>query len=282
MHKRMRKLFPAPCLAANEDVEAEIRAMFGITEDAAAEPPAQDVDPSATPSNEPAQETPAEGTETPPQEENPPQEEQNPQTQQQDTVVNPEEKFSKQNHAFAQLRIENKALADLVMNLAKASGQTPRNVAEAQEMLQQGLTKIVSKNRNIPEEALREMEADKLRIAQLEQDQARQKALAGFQKVKDTYQLSREEINAFTDRLIENKINPFEQEVDLVKEYKNLYFDELIAKAVERGVQAERARSLKAQQNSTTPPAQTGGTGTGPVQPIKSVKDLDAFLDSLK
>lgn len=283
MHKNMRRLFPAPCLAADEDAEAEIRALFGITEEPATEPPAPVVDSSATPLEEPAQETPAEGTETPPQqEENPPQEEQNPQTQQQDTVVNPEEKFSKQNHAFAQLRVENKALADLVMNLAKASGQTPRNVAEAQEMLQQGLTKIVSKNRNIPEEALREMEADKLRIAQLEQDQARQKALAGFQKVKDTYQLSREEVNAFTDRLIENKINPFEQEIDLVKEYKNLYFDELIAKAVERGVQAERARSLKAQQNSTTPPAQTGGTGTGTVQPIKSVKDLDAFLDSLK
>lgn len=281
----MRNLFPAPCLAADEDAEAEIRALFGITEETPAATPSPEEDSSATPSNEPAQETdPEEGTETTPtQEETPSQTEtQNPQTQQQDTVVNPEEKFTKQNHAFAQMRIENKALSDLIMNLAKATGQAPRNLAEAQDMLQQGLTKIVSKNRNIPEDALREMEADKLRIAQLEQDQARQKALAGFQKVKDTYQLSREEVNAFTDRLIENKINPFEQEIDLVKEYKNLYFDELIAKAVERGIQQERARSLKAQQTSTTPSAQTGGANTGTAKPIVSVKDLDAFLDSLK
>lgn len=276
-------MFPAPFLAADEEnAEAEIRAMFGITEDPVVE---TTPDPSATPQAEPAQETdPAPSAETTPTNEDPAPQETQPQTSQQDTDVNPEDKFNKQNRAFAQMRVENKALSDLIMNLAKASGQTPRNLAEAQEMLQEGLTKIVSKNRNIPEDALREMEADKLRIAQLEQDQARQKALAGFQKVKDTYQLSRDEINAFTDKLIENKINPFEQDVDLVKEYKNLYFDELIAKAVERGVQEERARSLKAQQQSTTPPAQKGlpeGTGTQGT-PVKSVKDLNDLLDSLK
>ena len=278
-------MFPAPVLAA-DDAEAEIRAMFGITDDSddGATP---DPEPSATPDPEPSQETPPDaGTEPSPtqNEETPPVEEPATPGPTQEPALDPEEKFNKQNRAFAQMRIENKALADLVMNLAKATGQTPKNIAEAQEMLQAGLTKVISKNRNIPEDTLREMEADKLRIAQLEQDQARQKALAGFQKVKDTYQLTRDEINAFTDKLIENKINPFEHEVDLVKEYKNLYFDELIAKAVERGVQEERARSIRAQQNSTTPPKNNGlpdGTGTQG-NPIKSVKDLNALLDSLK
>ena len=201
-----------------------------------------------------------------------------------DTLLNPEDKFTKQNSAFAQMRIQNKELSDLLMNLAQATGQNPKNITEAQEILKGGLTKVVAKNRNIPEDVLREMEEDKKALAEFKQSQARQKALAGFQQVKDMHELSREEVNNFADKLIENKLNPFEQDLDLVKEYRYLYFDELIAKAKEQGVQEERARSLKAQQNSTTPstqkglPDNTGNQGT----PIKSIADLDKLLDSLK
>ena len=121
-------------------------------------------------------------------------------------------------------------------------------------------------------------------LAELKQTQAKQRALAGFQLVKDTHGLSKEEVNTFADKLIEKNINPFENEVDLVKEYRNIYFDELIAKAKEAGVQEERARSLKAQNNSTTPSAQKGlpeNTGSQ-VKPIKSVADLNALFDSLE
>ena len=201
-----------------------------------------------------------------------------------DTLLNPEDKFTKQNSAFAQMRIQNKELSDLLMNLAQATGQNPKNINEAQEILKGGLNKVISKNRNIPEDVLREMEEDKKALAEFKQSQARQKAIAGFQQVKDMHELSREEVNNFADKLIENKLNPFEQDLDLVKEYRHLYFDELIAKAKEQGVQEERARSLKAQQNSTTPstqkglPDNAGNQGT----PIKSIADLDKLLDSLK
>ena len=140
-----------------------------------------------------------------------------------DTPLNPEEKFSKQNSAFAQMRIQNKELSDLLLDLAKATGQNPKNITEAQSILKEGLTKVVSKNRNIPEDVLREMEEDKKALAEARQYQARQKALAGFQAVKDTHGLTKEEVNNFADKLIENKLNPFEQELDLVKEYRNLY-----------------------------------------------------------
>lgn len=282
MHKTMRTMFPAPTLAA-EDAEAEIRAMFGITEEPAAEPAPT---PSATDDTGTAQTgetTVTPGTETPPPEPSgatPPAPESTPK----DTTVNPEDKFNKQNSAFAQMRIQNKEYSDLIMNLAKATGQTPQNITEAQEMLKEGLTKVVSKNRNIPEDVLREMDEDKKELALLRQTQARQKALNGFQQVKDLHGLSREDVNDFADKLIENKLNPFEQDIDLIKEYRNLYFDTLIAKAREAGVQEERARALKAQQSSTTPSAQkglpedTGNQGT----PVKTVSDLNALLDSLK
>lgn len=272
----------------NENIESEMRELFGITEDSDGD----DInvgtkEPSATadkePESQPGEDTSAGSTEnadpTPPATETTP----NAKTLEKDTTPGPEEKFNKQNYAFAQMRNQNKELSDLLMNLAKATGQNPKNIAEAQDILKGGLTKVVSKNRNIPEDVLREMEDDKKRLAELEQTQARQKALAGFQAVKDTFTLSREDVNNFADKLIENKLNPFEQDLDLVKEYKNLYFDELIAKAREEGIQEERARSIKAQQNSTTPSTQKGvPENTGSQDPIKTVADLNALLDSLK
>lgn len=201
-----------------------------------------------------------------------------------DTPFSPEEKFNKQNSAFAQMRIQNKELSDLLMSLAAATGQNPKNVSEAQTILKEGLNKLTSKNRNIPEDVLREMEEDKKAIASFKQEQAKQKALAGFQAVKDKFTLSRDEVNTFADKLIENKLNPFEQDLNLVKEYEYLYFEELLAKAKEQGVQEERARSSKAQQNSTTPSTRKGiSDSTGDQSnPIKTVEELDKLLNSLK
>ena len=273
----------------SENIESEMRALFGITDDgdqgAEAETPA----PTPPPVNDEQSDQPGEGTSTEgtepaapqtPAKETPPA----PETPSGDASLDPEEKFNKQGRAFAQMRIQNKEYSDLLMNLAKATGQNPKNITEAQEMLKEGLTRVVSKNRNIPEDVLREMEEDKKALAEYRQEQARQKALAGFQSVKDTFGLSREDVNSFADKLIENNLNPFEQNIDLVKEYRNLYFDQLIAKAREAGVQEERARSLKAQQNSTTPSTQKGVAENAGNQgtPIKTVSDLDKLLDSLK
>ena len=279
----------------DENIESEMRALFGITDDgdgadegtgtgtSAVETPANDADDaddSAAPSGE-GTSTGNAGTAAP---QNPAPQTPPPTNSTEDTPLNPEEKFTKQGHAFAQLRVQNKEYSDLIMSLAKATGQEPKSIAEAQEILKGGLTKVVSKNRNIPEDVLREMEEDKKALAEYKQMQARQKALAGFQSVKDTFGLSREDVNSFADKLIENNLNPFEQNIDLVKEYRNLYFDQLIAKAREAGVQEERARSLKAQQNSTTPSTQKGvAENTGNQgNPIKTISDLDKLLDSLK
>jgi hypothetical protein len=276
----------------NENIESEIMSMFGISADTAAdttdsadETSAETDAASKSDNTETTQQdaTSTESTESSPVTETK-TETASTQTPAEDTPLDPEEKFqSKRDSAFAQMRIQNKELSDLIMNLAKATGQTPKNMAEAQAMLNEGLTKVVAKNRNIPEDVLREMEEDKKQLAELKQTQARQNALAGFQQVKDTFQLSREDVNNFADKLIAKNINPYEQNVNLVEQYKLIYFEKLIADAKEKGVQEERARSLKAQQNSTTPSTQTGLPGNTGNQgkPIKSVSDLNELLDSL-
>ena len=275
-------------------MESEIRDLFGITEDTASDTTESaventaetDVESKSEVATETTQqdESSTESTESSPVTETK-TETASTQTPAEDTPLDPEEKFqSKRDSAFAQMRIQNKELSDLIMNLAKATGQTPKNMAEAQAMLNEGLTKVVAKNRNIPEDVLREMEEDKKQLAALRQTQARQNALAGFQQVKDTFQLSREDVNNFADKLIEKNINPYEQNVNLVEQYKLIYFDKLIANAREQGVQEERARSLKAQQNSTTPTNQNGLSETTGNQgkPIRTVEDLDKLLSGLK
>lgn len=277
-----------------EQMKSEINELFGISEettsdatDIADETSAEtDADAKSEDSTETNQQdaTSTESTESNPATESK-TETASTQTSTEDTPLDPEEKFqSKRDSAFAQMRIQNKEMTDLIMNLAKATGQNPKNMAEAQAMLNEGLTKVVSKNRNIPEDVLREMEEDKKQLAALRQTQARQNALAGFQQVKDTFQLSRNDVNDFADKLIEKNINPYEQNVNLVEQYKLIYFEQLIAKAKEQGVQEERARSLKAQQNSTTPTNQNGLSETTGNQgkPIKTVADLDVLLSGLK
>ena len=277
-----------------EQIESEMRELFGVTEDNATgtdsttdnttatttestdnkQPESQTGDNTSAGSTENAAPETTPATETTP----------NAKTSTKDTTLNPEEKFNKQNSAFAQMRIQNKELSDLLISLAKATGQNPKNITEAQDILKEGLTKVVSKNRNIPEDILRKMEEDEKAIAQYKQNEAKQNALAGFQKVKDMHDLTNDEVNSFVDKLIEQNLNPFERNLDLVKEYRNMYFDELIAKAKEAGVQEERARSLKAQQNSTTPSTQKGlpDNAGNQERPIKTIADLDKLLDSLK
>ena len=284
-------------MEVDENIEADVRAMFGITADPEPAPTPEAPKPEApateegsapaadekqstptgetkgTESTENAAPAPTPATETASKAETPAK----------DTSLDPAEKFSKQNFAFAQMRTENKDLSDLLMDLAKATGQNPKNITEAKEILQGGLTKVLSKNRNIPEDVLREMEEDKKALAALKQEQAKQKAMQGFQTVKNTFGLSNEEVNSFADELIKRKLNPFEHEIDLTKEYRDIYFDKLIAKAKEAGVQEERARIMKAQQQSTTPSIQNGvSDNTGNQKEIKTVADLNAFFDSLK
>lgn len=277
----------------SENDVAEVRSLFGLADStppaadpAPAEPPAPAVDTSAAADTKPAQTTePSDTTGSTTTEPAPSGTAPTKPTPADDTQLDPESKFNKQNSAFAQMRVQNKQYSDMIMNLARATGQNPSNIEEAQALLQEGLNKVVAKNRNIPEDVLREMDRDKQELSELRQAQARQNALAGFQRVKDTFGLSRDDVNEFADKLIAAKINPFEQSnVDLVKEYKNIYFDKLIEQAVEKGIQAERARALKATQSSTAPTATRGtpdNTGNQ-VKQINTVDELNALLDSLK
>lgn len=190
---------------------------------------------------------------------------------------------TKQNKAFAELRMQNKAQAEFIIRLARSAGLNPKDVKEAQEFLSEGATRVEAKKRNIDPETLRQLEEERTELEEYRNQANRQAAMLGFQKVKNEYNLTNEDLNNFAEQLAAKNINPFSGDrVDLLKEYRMLNFDKLLAQAKEAGRQEEIARSLKAKQNSTTPLKTTGNdTPLGETPAVNTVKDLDNLLNSL-
>ena len=273
----------------NQEIDPGILEMFGATNTTETTPETQ---PQPEVSEQPAETTQADTQEQPAVPEN--VEESKPQEETASTkdlsendIDDIEDRMfrgnTKQNKAFAELRMQNKAQAEFIMRLARSAGLNPKDVKEAQEFLSEGATRVEAKKRNIDPETLRQLEEERTELEEYRNQANRQAAMLGFQKVKNEYNLSNEDLNNFAEQLAAKNINPFSGDrVDLLKEYRMLNFDKLLAQAKEAGRQEEIARSLKAKQNSTTPLKTTGNdTPLGETPAVNTVKDLDNLLNSL-
>lgn len=274
---------------ANQEIDPGILEMFGATDTTETTPETQ---PQPEVSEQPAETTQADTQEQPtvPEnvEESKPQEETASTTDLSENDIDDiEDRMfrgnTKQNKAFAELRMQNKAQAEFIMRLARSAGLNPKDVKEAQEFLSEGATRVEAKKRNIDPETLRQLEEERTELEEYRNQANRQAAMLGFQKVKNEYNLTNEDLNNFAEQLAAKNINPFSGDrVDLLKEYRMLNFDKLLAQAKEAGRQEEIARSLKAKQNSTTPLKTTGNdTPLGETPAVNTVKDLDNLLNSL-
>lgn len=274
---------------ANQEIDPGILEMFGATNTTETTPETQ---PQPEVSEQPAETTQADTQEQPAVPEN--VEESKPQEETASTkdlsendIDDIEDRMfrgnTKQNKAFAELRMQNKAQAEFIMRLARSAGLNPKDVKEAQEFLSEGATRVEAKKRNIDPETLRQLEEERTELEEYRNQANRQAAMLGFQKVKNEYNLTNEDLNNFAEQLAAKNINPFSGDrVDLLKEYRMLNFDKLLAQAREAGRQEEIARSLKAKQNSTTPLKTTGNdTPLGETPAVNTVKDLDNLLNSL-
>ena len=273
----------------NQEIDPGILEMFGATDTTETTPGTQ---PQPEVSEQPAETTQADTQEQPAVPEN--VEESKPQEETASTkdlsendIDDIEDRMfrgnTKQNKAFAELRMQNKAQAEFIMRLARSAGLNPKDVKEAQEFLSEGATRVEAKKRNIDPETLRQLEEERTELEEYRNQANRQAAMLGFQKVKNEYNLTNEDLNNFAEQLAAKNINPFSGDrVDLLKEYRMLNFDKLLAQAKEAGRQEEIARSLKAKQNSTTPLKTTGNdTPLGETPAVNTVKDLDNLLNSL-
>ena len=198
------------------------------------------------------------------------------------TTFSAEEKFNKQNRAFAEMRIKNKAQEDFLVRMANMAGLNVKSADEAMSALSPRIQQVEAKQKNMDPEVLKELEDSRKQISEMRKEKVKNNAIQGFSNLKTLHGLSDKELDEFADTLIAAHKNPFEQEMDLVAEYRLANFDKLMEKAREAGRAEEIARSQNAQASSTTPTAQRSPNSTGGSDiSIKSQADIDALFKSL-
>lgn len=184
-------------------------------------------------------------------------------------------------HAFAQMRIQNNQLLTLLSKIAKATGIEYTDTNDLLAKLDDdSITKIAAKQ-NVPVELLKRMEQLEQRELMAQREKLQQAAFLGFQKVKDTYDLTEDELRAFALELDEAGKNPFEQHIDLVTEYKLTHFDDIVTKKVNAAVQAALAKSSAADKHSSKPNNANGKPDSGKPEKISTIAGLNSILKDM-
>ena len=227
----------------------------------AGDPPAGDPPPAEPPNTDPA---PAPGGNEPP-----PAEPQQPQIDQ------------KTKEAFAQMRIQNKKYASTIKGVAGILG-VDENTPEEKllEALQQKIVADKAQKQNVPEELYKRLMTLESNEEQRQALLREQQAALGFQALQTKFGLDQNQLNAFAQELVAAGKNPFQMEVDMIREYRDMHYDDLMQQAIEKALSDERERAAKASTQATTPGTQQGGKGDPAPDKVNSVRDLNNWFNS--
>jgi len=251
-----------------------------LFEELGMDPPATDPIPAADP--EPAPETPPVESEPKPGETEGDPAPTDPEPTEPEPT--PEPAPTPANRAFAEMRVKTQKYEKILKSLGNLLGaQDPNDPDAILNLVQEKVLQAQAKQQNIPVELLQKLDFLEAESQERQKAALTQQALIGFQNVKNQFGLDDKGLDAFADELAQNGINPFAQQIDLVKVYRDFHFEDIIAKEVQKAVEAERQRALKAAKESTTPGSATGvGGGTTPSQ-IKTAADLENwFKENIK
>lgn len=187
----------------------------------------------------------------------------------------------KRNYAFGQMRTQITQLTDLLGRVAKANGVEYTDSKDLIAKLTDDTIQKMAQKQNVPVELLREVETLRQDSAAFKAQQLRDAAAIGFQNVMNTYGLTQDQLKQFAVELDQQGKNPFNQPVDLMREYKMMHYDDILQAAVQKAVEEALKKDSAANQSSTTPGQQQGGNGGGD-QKITTVAGLSALLDGVK
>lgn len=186
---------------------------------------------------------------------------------------------TKAQNAFASMRVENRKQKELLNKIAGVLGVDINNLTEdaLYSNIENAVTKAQAKQQGIPEAVLQRLNNLEAVNRKYNRDQAYLAAGRGVQQIKSEFGATQEDLETFMGELAKEGINPFENPVNLVNEYKLRNFDKIIQAKVNAAVQAEQQRATKAEEHSTTPNDKKGGSNE-PTTKINNLSDLDAWL----
>ena len=253
----------------------EFEGLFGLTEESTDTDTDSELEETVTESETETTETETESTDA----ENETDSETETETE---TEAAADNKQKQQNHAFAQLRTQVKQQSDLIKQLGEAIGlEKGTDVNTIADKVKEVLLLKQSKDTNIPVEFLKQFDEMKTIINENKTLKLQQDLTNSLNALSEKYALSEEQLLAFTDELIKQGKNPFDGvDVDLESEYLKLHHSEIVQKAVDDALKADKDRRKKADNHAAnTPPGKGGDDDT--VEEITTVSDLDKYFDSL-
>lgn len=194
------------------------------------------------------------------------------------------ESNNKANAAFAEMRIQNRKITDALAAVLQQHGLDPALAKNPEQLIkdaEDARLEAEAKKQQVPADLLKRL--TQLEKANLENERTRltNAALAGFQAVKQKYNLSNQDISAFARQLQEAGTNPFEQEMDLEQHYKLHNLDKIIAAETQRAVEEALRNQQSATQYSTAPSTTQGKKESSGADTIDTMAQFDRFLMSL-
>ena len=255
----------------NAEITAEFEALFGgaAVDD---QPAPEDVEEPETPEEEaPEEESVDEEQEETSEEEESGNEEPAP-------APTPQ---SRQNHAFAEQRVQIKKQNDFIRNIGRLIGfDENAKLEDIQQKVAEVLLEKQSKEQGIPVEILQRLERAESLIQENEQIKLEKKVSEDFADLIDEHSLTDSDVEEFTQFLIENGKNPMiDRNVDIKAEYLKLHMSDIISKAVDAALKKENDRKQKVDEHS---PSETPKSpGAKDEATITSVKELDDLFDGM-
>ena len=188
------------------------------------------------------------------------------------------------NDAFAAMRVQNRKMTDALAAVLQQHGLDPNLANDPDTLIAQANQARIeeeAKRQNVPTELLQRLTDLEAKDREAQQKRLTDAALAGFQAVKNQFNLDNQGISDFARQLQEAGTNPFEQEMDLVHHYKLHNLDKIIAAETQKAVEAALKNQKSSTQFSTQPSKTQGKESTGTEQ-IDTMAKFDRFIMNLK
>ena len=191
-----------------------------------------------------------------------------------------DKKQAKQNYAFAQQRQQIKAQEKFIKNLGRLIGMENAKPEDIQNRIQEVLLEKQSKEQNVPVELLQRLERAEAIVQENQEIKLQNAVQNSFTELVEKHNLGPDEVNEFTQYLIENGKNPMEHpEVDIDAEYLKLHYNDMIQNAVQAALNKEKERQDKVKGKASSPAPD--GKGEPDDSKINTVEDLDRMFGSM-
>lgn len=191
----------------------------------------------------------------------------------------------KAQQAFIHMRQQNSQMKNLLKGVAGMLGLSETDAADEQKLADALQNKILTHQaeiQKVPPELLQRLNTLEQREQTHLVQQRQQEMAVGLQQLQTKFNLTQQQLTDFAAELVNSGVNPLTQQVNMIKEYQTLHFEDIIKAREEAAIKAEQARSAKAATQSSTPNPKRGDNPDAATQKVNSVRQLDEFFKSMK